>query len=59
MALPMPRGRLELLATLFDPVAEIIADYAGMAPETGSPPEAAAMLALLLRRKQLREQTEQ
>jgi wyosine [tRNA(Phe)-imidazoG37] synthetase (radical SAM superfamily) len=49
-ALPVPRERLEVLAALFDPRAEVIADYCGpsQAPEVS--PDAARVLELIERR---------
>lgn len=49
-AQPVPRERLELLATLFDPRAEVIADYRGPSQETDTSPETARALGLLARR---------
>ena len=49
-ALPVPREQLELLATLFDPRAEIIADYSGPSQEIKLSPNAARVLELIERR---------
>ena len=49
-ALPVSRGRLDLLATLFYPTAEIIADYGGASPEVNALPDVSRMLELLRRR---------
>jgi len=46
----VPRARLELLATLFSPRAEVIADYSGRAQDTEIPPDASRVLELLDRR---------
>jgi wyosine [tRNA(Phe)-imidazoG37] synthetase (radical SAM superfamily) len=49
-ALPVPREQLELLAALFDPRAEIIADYSGPSQEVDLSPDAARVLELIERR---------
>lgn len=49
-ALPIPRKQLEKLAGLFEPCAEIIADYSGAMRQTEDMPGAARMLELLARR---------
>ena len=49
-ALPVPRKQLELLAALFDPRAEIIADYSGPSQEIKLSPNAARVLELIERR---------
>jgi wyosine [tRNA(Phe)-imidazoG37] synthetase (radical SAM superfamily) len=49
-ALPVPREQLELLAALFDPRAEIIADYSGPSQEIRLSPNTARVLELIERR---------
>ena len=49
-ALPISRDRLEQLASLFDPRAEVIADYAGPSHETENSPDTTRVLELLERR---------
>lgn len=49
-ALPIPRERLEVLATLFEPCAEVIADYRGVVLEAESDPGITRVLELIGRR---------
>jgi wyosine [tRNA(Phe)-imidazoG37] synthetase (radical SAM superfamily) len=49
-ALPVPHEQLELLATLFDPRAEIIADYSGPSQEIKLSPDSGRILELIGRR---------
>jgi wyosine [tRNA(Phe)-imidazoG37] synthetase (radical SAM superfamily) len=49
-ALPIPRARLEFLAKLFSPCAEVIADYGGPSQETENTPDVRRVLELIQRR---------
>ncbi|HNR34042.1 MAG TPA: radical SAM protein [Candidatus Hydrogenedentes bacterium] len=49
-ALPVPREQLAQLAILFEPHAEVIADYRGAAPKADAAPDALRVLDLIVRR---------
>lgn len=49
-ALPIPRGQLERLAGLFEPHAEVVADYTGRILENGDSPDTTRVLELIERR---------
>ncbi len=50
LARPVSREKLEHLAALFEPRAEIIANYSGLSQETDAAPDTARILELLKRR---------